>query len=367
MVGRPTRIAMACTLAAAPLLSSIGAAEATDIPRGDVLFVSPGKGTPIQDAVDRARPGDTIVVRPGHYRENVRITKALTIVGSGMHHGGTVLTPPKKARKDACAGTAGFCITNRAPSTRSRAAKPLKNVTLQGFKISGFSGSGVLGMNTRNLVVEWVRAVKNHQYGIASVAGTKTRVAHNVTSGSRQAGIYVGDSRKASAVVDDNMTSGNSYGIALRDSTVVTAKRNTVSGNCIGVLLLNSGRGKVAAGELTLHHNTVERNTRACPGGKRAPASSGVGIALAGVHDTYVHHNNVRLNEPSGPSIASGGIALFSTKAMGGAVPINNRITDNVVSNNRPYDLSWDQSSRAAGGNVFSGNSTVAPGSLGAG
>ena len=45
--------------------------------------VYPGPGTPIQDAVDAAAPGDTIIVHPGIYPEEVEITKALTLQGIG--------------------------------------------------------------------------------------------------------------------------------------------------------------------------------------------------------------------------------------------------------------------------------------------
>ncbi|MBO0915661.1 hypothetical protein J1C73_15550, partial [Streptomyces laculatispora] len=48
-------------------------------------------GQSIQAAVDSAKPGDTIVVRPGTYRESVLIsTPGLTLRGSGDR---TVIVP----------------------------------------------------------------------------------------------------------------------------------------------------------------------------------------------------------------------------------------------------------------------------------
>lgn len=47
----------------------------------DTVFVPPGPGTPVQDAIDAATPGDTIRLSVGQYEERIVVTKALTIRG----------------------------------------------------------------------------------------------------------------------------------------------------------------------------------------------------------------------------------------------------------------------------------------------
>ena len=63
---------------------------------------------------------------------------------------------------------------------------------------------------------------------------------------------------------------------------------------------------------------------------------------MAGASENRVTDNDVENNVPSGPSIASGGIVLFSTVDFGGGVPSNNVIDDNDLSGNQPFDINDD-------------------------
>lgn len=54
---------------------------AASLAQGAVLTVAPGQS--VADAVQRARPGDTVQVAAGNYREHIVIDKPLSLVGSG--------------------------------------------------------------------------------------------------------------------------------------------------------------------------------------------------------------------------------------------------------------------------------------------
>jgi len=77
---------------------------------------------------------------------------------------------------------------------------------------------------------------------------------------------------------------------------------------------------------------------------------SGVGVALAGAHDSRVIGNVVVGNLPSGPSSISGGVVVISDFV--GTAPRDNLVTRNMVLRNQP-DLFWDGT---GSGNVFRRN-----------
>src|SRR6266498_3626025 len=76
------------------------------------IVVRPGQS--IQAAVDRAHPGDTVLVKRGIYHQSVQIRKdGITLRGSGDFYGGTVIVPPKSIPKTLCNqgfGPTGICI-----------------------------------------------------------------------------------------------------------------------------------------------------------------------------------------------------------------------------------------------------------------
>src|SRR5690349_25168576 len=49
--------------------------------RGATFVGSPGPGTPVQDAIDAASPGDTIRLMLGSYPEQLAIDKRISLVG----------------------------------------------------------------------------------------------------------------------------------------------------------------------------------------------------------------------------------------------------------------------------------------------
>lgn len=90
-----------------------------------------GKEFPtIQEAIDEANPGDTIVVDDGSYRENLEVTKPLTILGIG---GVTLLPEDRAIPAIRIAGAEGVLIRN----VRVEAAATAIEVTQSTCRITG--------------------------------------------------------------------------------------------------------------------------------------------------------------------------------------------------------------------------------------
>jgi hypothetical protein len=174
----------------------------------------------------------------------------------------------------------------------------VRDVTITGFRVIGFEGDGVFGFGTENLKVSEVEAIDNTAYGIASFDGIGTTFSRNAASGSHDAGIYVGDSLDANAVVSHNRAWDNALGILVRHSRKAVVSDNEAWDNCIGVFLLADGQAG-GSGHTAVLNNTVSANNDVCTQFADAeflPVLGGGGIVLAGSQHNAVLHNIVRDN-----------------------------------------------------------------------
>lgn len=319
---------------AMPLLTAGTAAAAT-------IIVRPGES--IQAAVDRANPGDTIRVLAGTYRETVVVAKnAISIRGQNA-----VLVPGEPNER--CFGGApeGFCVLGQMNSETAEVLAPVRNVSISGFTIRGFDDTGILAVGARKASFSFNRAVNNGEYGIAAFDSAGTQIAFNETSGTADAGIYVGDSPQANVSIINNDTHDNLFGVFLRNTMHGSVYGNRIHGNCTGVLVLADAPGP--AGFYDISGNDIVENDKACPPGE-GPPLSGVGVLLLGAKGNTVHDNEILDNTPTGPSAYTGGVVV--AEGLGGTPPTNNLVEDNVILRNEP-DIFWDETGT---GNVFRNN-----------
>ncbi|MEU7038876.1 right-handed parallel beta-helix repeat-containing protein [Streptomyces sp. NPDC046237] len=334
---------LACTVAL--VASGLGAAAPTAENR-TVHRVKAGES--IQQAVDAAKPGDTVVLAPGTYRESVRITTSnVTLRGSTVFP--TVLVPDSAAT-DACAKAGhGICVTGTD-------GNPVEGVTVRSLTVRGFAKNGLWASRTDRLKIHRVTAEKNGNWGIAQERSVRSVLSHNIARDNADAGLFVSNTTDTEAgavdaqgtVITRNRVSGNRIGVTVRRLRNLTVDRNEATGNCAAVFVVGD-ESTPRAGAMSLRRNYIHSNNKHCPKTPRLPFLQGSGIVLTGAEETLVAEN--RIEDNVGASPLSGGIVLF--KSFVGALNERNEIRDNVVLRNGSADLANRDTGK---GNTFSGN-----------
>jgi hypothetical protein len=234
------------------------------------------------------------------------------------------------------------------PSTGAYTSR-VRDVTITGFRIEGFQGEGVFGFGTENLRVSQVVAIDNTAYGVASFDGIGTTFSGNSVSGSHDAGVYIGDSLDANAVVTHNRVRHSAFGILLRHSRKAIVSDNDASGNCLGVFLLADGQAG-GSGEIAVLNNKVTANNEVCTQFAAVgflPVLGGGGIVLAGSQHNVIFRNDVKNND--GTTLFSGGIVIVATPRANADgsfdASTNNLVILNRSHGNDPADIVQDAAS----------------------
>jgi nitrous oxidase accessory protein NosD len=310
-------------------------------------------GQSIQRAIDRARPGDSIVVAAGVYRENLTVTKdRLTLKGAGDSRNGTVLVPPATPHASVCnefGEVNGICITGRFKHGTQILGRPLVGATVSGFRVRGFTRQGIVFYNARRITVKHSRASGSRHYGIVGFSISDVHVLDDVADGNGQGGIHIGDAPHVRALIAGNHVYGNQplggIGIYLRDTTHGVVRANRVDGNCAGIVLVATNHHPMSGWRV--ERNVVRANSLACgPVENSALPLSGLGIGLLGTQGALVRGNVVDGNRPTKSVPLAGGILLASSSGIGGRDPNGNTVQNNRLSGNAPFDVGYDGSGK---------------------
>jgi hypothetical protein len=237
---------------------------------------------------------------------------------------------------------------------------------------------GILGFQMDGMRVERTTGRGNDEYGLAAFASHDLRFFHNTELGDGgEAGIYVGDTADADARIAHNTSTGWGFGLFFRDSRNGTAWNNTLTRNCAGVFVLDTGPNGTQtdpqsgqqftnnpAGAWRLVHNQVVGNTRFCPASEDGPAIGGHGIAVVGADHVGILHNTIRGNNPPPEGLSafpSSGVTIVSGEVAGSDAPADVLVAKNRMRND--LDIYWDQT---GSGIVFRDNRcpTSTPGGL---
>lgn len=326
--GRTTRLLL--VLLAFFVVAGIGCTSAATI------YVPDTYGT-IQQAVDNAHAGDTIVVRDGTYTENVKVnTSYLTIQAQ---HG------------------PASCIVQAANFSEHIFGITADYVTVRGFAMngvrelvgnkSGIYGAGVdLTNSSSNTITDNIFS-NSRDKSISLVSSTNNTISRNTISNSWGGhGIYLNSSTN-NTITGNTISNikGGADGIYLYFSTNNTISSNTISkiedtGSSIKVLFSTNnaitsnainntgGISLGASSNNTIISNTISYNTN--------------GINLYRTHISWGSSQRSSSNTITGNTIShsrlNGILMSFST---------NNTITHNTISNN-PFGIKLEGSTNNA-------------------
>ena len=213
MRGKSTKLLLSCAafLFLCMLACGVGVASARTI------YV-PDDYAKIQWAVGNASAGDTIIVRPGTYIENVYVDKSLEIRSYSQNPSDTIV-------KSFSYGHV-FHVT-------------ADNVYISSFTVTGATGTLKAGvyLNSNYSKVENVIASNNY-FGIYLVYSDNNTLAKN-TASNNNVGICLSYSDN-NTLAKNTASSNNYYGIRFYHSNNNTLTNNTASNNDVGIWLWHS-------------------------------------------------------------------------------------------------------------------------------
>jgi len=152
--------------------------------RPEILVVGPHGLRTISEAIERAKPGDTISVSPGEYHETIHLRSGVSIISTPLH-GARIITP-------------GVAVL----------AENIHHARFSGFDITG-PGEAGMRISNSDVEIEDVRISGMHGNGLDLEAG-KSSVEACVVAENMGIGVYVHGA--ASPRIDHNIVINNGHG-----------------------------------------------------------------------------------------------------------------------------------------------------------
>ena len=278
----------------------------------------------IMAAIGAAAPGSTVVVCPGTYHGGVAVTKPVVLEG---HH----------AVIDAAGYDNGITV-------------PVGGVTVEGFKVTGATGEGILVVGRPGVPVTHVTVKGNVVEGNDRGNPTGGPISSSHYRECNATGKVPGDCGEgihlmvvADSVVEDNTVEHNSGGILVTDE-LGPSDHNLIEGNLVKDNVLDCGitlpshstkayvNGKLDPAAGGVYDNTVEHNTLVGNGTKGQGAGVLLAAALPGgaVYDNTIEANTITGSGMSGVTVHlhAPGQYLSGNVIEGNTIRVNNLIGD---------------------------------------
>ncbi|MDX1505044.1 MAG: parallel beta-helix domain-containing protein [Spongiibacter sp.] len=267
--------AMHWLVIALSLVAGMHSAWAADIPVKE--------GESIQAAVNRAAPGDVVLIHPGEYRESVYVDKDnITLRGVVVDGEWPVLEGEGK-RNDAILYSGN-------------------NFTVEWLTIKHFKGNAIMGQAGNNYTIRYNRVIDTGVYGIFPQFGKNGLIEYNVLSGIEDAAIYVG--MCDNVVVRHNEVFDNVAGIEIENTRHAIVENNYAHNNTAGLLVfITPGLPIKTTYDVILRNNFVVNNNTenfGAPGSIVAKVPKGIGVVIMAADEVVVEGNIISGNQTAG-------------------------------------------------------------------
>lgn len=333
MIRNPRSPLRPFAVALAAVLLSVLPTSAAQAKR--IRVASTGSTSAIQQAVDEAVSGDTIVVPPGTYAgPTVSVTTSgLTIVGS------------KAAIIDATGNTYGITVGTQLTFDPGPAcpAYSVSDFAISGLSVRNAEDTGIFLFGVDKFEVSSGDYLNNGQYGIFARCSRDGLIDRNSGGGGNDATIYVGVDNET--VVEKNHLSNGELGIELENTANSVVRDNKLTDNTTGIFVIVLPSLPTSSTETALiEGNVVHKNNRpnpfppVCQGPETPPECvaeffddlqllpSGSGIVNVGGHNVTIHRNVVTHNDTVGVGVVENPFGFGSSNAT--------VVTDNTIMQN---------------------------------
>ncbi|TWF73066.1 parallel beta helix pectate lyase-like protein [Kitasatospora viridis] len=295
----------AVALAAAGCSSSGSASTDAKHPAGTVLRV-PQDFRTVQQAVDVARSGDTVLIGPGVYKESVQVAKP-DLVLRGTDRNAVVFDGGVRLVNGITVTGAGSVVENLTVHGYLANGVLFTGVTDQKLQQRGAGGSAYNPLDTTRFpAVQGFRASRvtsydNGLYGIYAFDAHGGVIEDSYASGQADSGIYVGQCRPCDTLVRGNTMAGNAVGIEITNASEgVSVLGNLVTGNRVGITINSNDQEALAPQHGAVLAGNVVADNNAADTPEQADGGFGIGIGIGGGTGDRVQRNLVRGNTAAG-------------------------------------------------------------------